>query len=46
MSRYDLTPTKLAPDNNTKAPDPPNDVVETKLGVVNVVEYIICKDDR
>ena len=41
MSRYDFTTTKLAPDNNTKAHDPPNDVEDTKQGVVNIENYII-----
>ena len=27
-------------------PDPPKDVEETKPDMVNVVEYIISKDDR
>ena len=46
MSRDDFTTTKLAPDNNTKAPDPPNVVEDTKQGVVNVVNYIIREDRR
>ena len=41
MSQYDLTPTKLAPDNETNTADPPEDVVETNKAVVNVVEYIL-----
>ena len=46
VSWYDLTTSKLAPDNNANAADPPNNVVETKdKGVVNVVKYIIREDD-
>ena len=45
MSRDDFTTSKLAPDNKTKAPDPPDDVEDTKQGVVNVVKYIIHKVD-
>ena len=40
VSQDDFTTTKLAPDNNTKAPDPPNDVEETKQGVINVVDIL------
>ena len=46
MSQDDFTPINLAQDNNTKAPDPPNNVVETKQGVVNVADYIIKEDSR
>ena len=40
-SRDYLTPTNLDPDNTIKSTDPPNNVVETKHGVEDVVEYII-----
>ena len=43
MSRDDFTTSKLAPDNNTKAPNPPNDVVETKPEVVNIVNILSAK---
>ena len=43
MSRDDFTTTKLAPDNNTKAPDPPNNVEETKQGVENIVNILSAK---
>ena len=46
VSQDDLTPTKLAPDNNTKAADPPKDVVETNKDVDNGVKYIISKDRK
>ena len=46
VSRDDLTPTKLAPDINTKAADPSKDVVETNNDMDNVVKYIISKDIR
>ena len=46
VSRDDLTTTKLAPDNNTKTHDSPNDVEETKQGVVNIANYIIKNDSR
>ena len=46
MSQDDFTPTKLAPDNNTKASDPPNNIEGTKQGVENVAEYIISEVSR
>ena len=46
VSWDDFTPTKLAPDNDTKATDPSTNVVETKQGVENVAEYIIIEVSR
>ena len=43
--RDDFTPTKQAPEDNTKSTDHPNDVVETKQGLANVAEYII-RDEK
>ena len=40
--RFTISETK----NNAYTTDPPKNIVEIKQGVVNVVEYIICKDDR
>ena len=46
VSQDDLNPTKLDPDNNTKATNPPKDDVETNKDVDDIVEYIISTDSK